>query len=68
MKNSSAISAIIYTGISLVISGLFISLSIKGNYTYTEIIGGAIWVFILSMIILMPVIIPLIKKKTDLNK
>jgi len=67
MRNSAFISALIYTGISLLAAGLFFAGTYTGEFKLTEKIGGAIWVFILSMIILMPVIIPLIKRKFDKN-
>lgn len=63
MKNTGLISAIIYTGISLVIAGLFIFATLPGQYTAVERFGGAGWVFLLCMIILMPVVIPLVRKK-----
>ncbi|MBN1374747.1 MAG: hypothetical protein JXA01_01190 [Dehalococcoidia bacterium] len=63
MKNVGLVSAIIYTGISLIIAGLFIVATLPGQYTAAERLGGAIWVFLLCMIILMPVVIPLVRKK-----
>jgi hypothetical protein len=63
MKNVSLISAVIYTGISLLAAGLFIVATLGGTYTAVDRFGGAAWVFILSMIILMPVIIPQVRKK-----
>jgi hypothetical protein len=63
MKNTGLISAIIYTGISLLISGLFVIATLPGQYTSVDRIGGAVWVFILSMIILMPLIIPAVNRK-----
>lgn len=63
MKNAGLVSAVIYTGISLVVAGLFIVATLPGQYTAVERIGGATWVFTLSMIILMPLIIPLVKRR-----
>lgn len=63
MKNVSLISAIIYTGISLVAAGLFVAATLSGKYTSVERFGGAGWVFFLSMIILMPVVTPMVKKR-----
>jgi hypothetical protein len=34
-----------------------------GNYTVADIYLGAIWTFVLSMIISSPIIIPLIRKR-----
>ena len=63
MKNVSTLSALIYTGISLAAAGLFLIATLPGTYTLVERLGGAGWVFFLSMIILMPVVTPLVKKK-----
>ena len=63
MKSVSFISAVIYTSISLAAAGLFLVVTVAGEYTLVERIGGVGWVFLLSMIILMPIITPMIKKK-----
>ena len=63
MKSVGAISAVIYTGISLAAAGLFLAATLAGEYTLVERIGGAGWVFLLSMIILMPIVTPLVKRR-----
>ncbi len=63
MKNVGLISALIYTGISLIAVCLFLAGTLAGKYTPVERIGGAAWVFLLSMIILMPVVIQTVKKR-----
>ncbi len=63
MKSVGFVSAIIYTGISLLAAGLFLLGTLAGKYTVVERAGGAAWVFLLCMIILMPAVIPLVKKK-----
>ena len=63
MKSVGVISAAIYTSISVVASGLFLLGTLANEYTLAERIGGMGWVFLLSMIILMPIITPLVKKK-----
>ena len=63
MKSSvGLVSALIYTGISLIASALFLSVTMLGDYTWVARIGGAAWVFLLSMIILMPIVTPLVKR------
>ena len=57
------ISALIYTSIALTITGIFLVITLVGDYNWVTRLGGAAWVFLLSMIILMPVVIPLVKKK-----
>ncbi len=63
MKSVSFISAVIYTGISVLAAGLFLLGTVAGEYTLVERIGGMAWVFLLSMIILMPIITPLVKRR-----
>ena len=63
MKSVGFVSAVIYTGISLAAAGLFILAALAGKHTTVERFGGAGWVFFLSMIILMPVVTPMVKRK-----
>lgn len=58
-------AAIIYTGISLALALLFLFITFLDGRSYTVVarIGGTIWVFILSMIITMPLVIPYVKKR-----
>lgn len=62
-KKIATISAVWYTGISLGLALAFYLATGGGKYDAVARYGGAVWVFILSMIILMPAIIPWIKKK-----
>ncbi len=64
MKNTALKSALIYTGISLIAAAAFVVATLPGKYTAVERFGGGVWVFILSMIILMPVVIPMVKKRS----
>jgi hypothetical protein len=59
------ISALIYTGISLVIAGIFLAITTVKGYDWVTRIGGTGWVFLLSMVILMPIVTPLVKKKRE---
>ena len=65
MKSGSAgrAGAAIYTGLSLLIAGAFLVLTLLGSYDWVARLGGAGWVFLLSMIVLMPVVIPRMKKR-----
>lgn len=65
MKTGSVgfISAAIYTGISLTAAAIFFAITLAGSYDWVARIGGASWVFLLSMIVLMPVVTPLVKKR-----
>lgn len=59
----TTISAVIYTGISVVLALAFFAATGGSAYNTTARYGGAIWVFILAMIITMPVVIPQVKKR-----
>lgn len=59
------VSAFLYTGISLGAALLFVLLTHITGKTYTPVAryGGAAWVFILTMIITMPLVIPWVQKR-----
>jgi len=58
------LSAVLYTSISLLAAGIFLALTIgTGDYTWVARLGGAAWVFLLSMIILMPTVTPWVRKR-----
>ncbi len=63
MKRPGVISAIIYLGTSIILGALFFVGTFAGSYTIVERVGGAFWVFLLSTIILMPIVIPRVKRK-----
>ncbi len=65
MRGVGLVSALIYTGISLVLAGLFFIITLLGDYTWVARIGGAAWVFLLAMIILMPLVTPRVKKRLE---
>ena len=67
MKNVAFISALIYMGISLLVAVLFLIATLFGKYTLVERIGGTVWVFLLSMIILMPIVIPWVKSRMKVS-
>lgn len=55
-RSAGLVSALIYTSISVIASSLFLIVTIAGDYNLVARIGGAGWVFLLSMIILMPIV------------
>lgn len=58
-------AAVIYTAISLGAVLLFVALTFLTGKTYTVVarVGGAVWVFILTLIVTMPIVIPKVKNK-----
>ena len=63
MQSPGLVSALIYTGISLVGALAFLAVTVAGDYPWVARGGGAAWVFGLSMIVLMPVVTPVVKKR-----
>ena len=63
MKSVGFISAVFYIGISLIAAGLFVLAATPSKHTPVERLGGALWVFFLSIIILMPIVIPIVKRR-----
>lgn len=62
VNRSAYISALVYTGIALLAAGAFFAATVlTGDYTRIARLGGAGWVFLLSMIILMPTVTPWVK-------
>ena len=58
------ISVVIYTTISLAAALSFaIIASALGRYTPAAVYGGAMWVFLLTMIVTMPTITPWMKSR-----
>jgi len=56
-RNSARRSALVYTGISLLLALVFLSTAtVVGGYNAVARIGGATWVFMLSMIVTMPLV------------
>lgn len=65
MSPKGRFAALVYTAISLAAALLFLAATYatKKPYSLLARFGGAAWVFILSMIITMPLVIPRINKK-----
>jgi cytochrome c biogenesis protein CcdA len=58
------ISALVYTVISLLGAAAFLAATtLRGDYDWVARLGGAGWVFLLSMIILIPTVTPWVKNR-----
>jgi type IV secretory pathway TrbD component len=61
--SAGAFAALMYTGLSLTAGLVFLAVTITfGGYDWVARIGGALWVFGLCMIILMPTVTPLVRE------
>lgn len=59
-------SAVTYTTVSVLIALTFVGLAaVKGDYTDVARLGGAVWVFMLSMIVTMPLVTSWYKKRSQ---
>jgi len=63
IRSARFISALIYLGTALLAAALFLVATSGGDYDWVARAGGAGWVFMLTTIVLMPVVIPLVKRK-----
>jgi hypothetical protein len=62
--NAGAVAAAMYTGLSVAVGLVFLAVTIAfGDYDWVSRIGGAVWVFALCMIILMPTVTPWIRDR-----
>ncbi len=63
-KNAGWLSAVIYGGLSTIGAlAFFVVTLVTGDYSWVSRVGGAIWIFFLAMIILMPTVTPLIRAR-----
>lgn len=61
---AARLAALIYTGISLLAAlAFYLGASLLGRHTATAIYGGTAWVFLLSMIVTMPLVIPAVRQR-----
>lgn len=63
-KDAARLSVAVYTSIALLAAlAFFLVTLLTGDYGWVARIGGALWVFGLSMIILMPTVTPWIRSR-----
>ena len=62
--NVGLISAVVYTTVSTLTAGIFFAVTLlTGDYSWVARVGGSVWVFGLSMIILMPTVTPWLRRR-----
>lgn len=61
--NAGRIAVVLYTGGSLIAALAFFAAATIGDYGWVARLGGAGWVFVLSMIILMPTVTPWVRER-----
>ncbi|MDR7414530.1 MAG: hypothetical protein QN202_10125 [Armatimonadota bacterium] len=66
VRHPSAAAAALYLGASLLAAAAFVGLAtLKGETSWSSRLIGAAWVFLLTTIVLMPVVIPWVRKRTE---
>jgi hypothetical protein len=65
-ENAGRLSAAIYTAVSATAAGIFFAITVlAGDYSWVARIGGSGWIFLLSMIILMPTVTPWVRRRLE---
>lgn len=65
-RDAGRLSAAIYTSVSAFAAGVFLAVTVlTGDYSWVARIGGSAWLFLLSMIILMPTVTPWLRKRLE---
>jgi len=63
-RHVGRLSAALYVAISSLVAGIFLAgTTFFGDYTWVARVGGTAWIFLLSMIILMPTVTPWLRKR-----
>ncbi len=63
-ENAGRLSVAIYTAASATAAGIFFAITVlTGDYSWVARIGGSGWIFMLSMIILMPTVTPWVRSR-----
>jgi hypothetical protein len=63
-EDAGRLSAVIYVTVSALAAGAFFAVTVlTGDYSWVARLGGSTWVFLLSMIILMPTVTPWVRKR-----
>jgi cytochrome c biogenesis protein CcdA len=63
--SAGTVAAALYTGLSLLAALAFFIGTLLGDYDWVARVGGTTWVFLLSMIILMPIAIPWVRERMN---
>jgi hypothetical protein len=63
-QDAGRLSVAIYTTVATLAAGIFFAITVlTGDYPWVARVGGSAWVFLLSMIILMPTVTPWLRKR-----
>ena len=65
-ENVGWIAAVVYTSASVLAALVFLAVTLIGDYGWVARIGGSLWVFGLTMIILMPTVMPFLRDRAGM--
>jgi hypothetical protein len=64
LKKALRVSYLVSFGFALILGGgFFLITSISGDYNVLASYGGAAWVFVLALIIALPTVTPIMKRR-----
>ena len=65
-EDAGRLSAAIYATMSALAAGIFFAVTtLTGDYSWVARVGGSVWLFLLSMIVLMPTITPWVRRRLE---
>ncbi len=65
-EDAGRLSAALYTAVSALAAGSFFAVTaLSGDYSWVARVGGSVWLFLLSMIIMMPTVTPWVRKRLE---
>ncbi len=65
-RDAGRLSAAIYTALSALVVGIFFAVTtLTGDYSWVARLGGSVWLFLQSIIILMPTVTPWLRKRLE---
>ncbi len=65
-EDAGRVSVAIYGVLSAVAAGAFFAVTmLTGDYSWVARVGGSVWLFLLSMIILMPTVTPWVRRRLE---
>lgn len=65
-EDAGRLSAAIYATMSALAAGIFFAVTtLTGDYSWVARVGGSVWLFLLSMIVLMPTVTPWVRRRLE---
>ncbi len=65
-EDTGRLSAAIYATMSALAAGIFFAVTtLTGDYSWVARVGGSVWLFLLSMIVLMPTVTPWVRRRLE---